>query len=106
MKCKNCKADNKMKSICDAGIACYVLRCGEYGCALNDKTVNKLLRMKAESIDVCKKTNGDRIRAMTNEELAEFLTTKHCVHKAPHCKETDCTQCWLDWLRGEADNGK
>ena len=51
MRCKNCKADNKMKSICDAGISCYVLRCGEYGCALNGKIVNKLLRMKAKPID-------------------------------------------------------
>lgn len=46
MKCKNCKADNKAAKICDAGIACYVLSCGEYGCALNGKTVDKLLRMK------------------------------------------------------------
>ena len=97
MKCKNCKADNKSESICDAGIACYVLRCGEYGCALIGKTVDTLLRMKKAA------TNYDRIIRKTPEELAEFLAEYRCVHKAPHCMETNCAQCWLDWLRQEVE---
>lgn len=93
MKCKNCKADNKSESICDAGIACYVLRCGEYGCALNGKTVDKLLRMKSSY------TNADRIRAMTDEELAEWLDNN--TYRFPIYKD------WLGWLKQEvsdADN--
>lgn len=88
MKCKNCKADNKSESICDAGIACYVLRCGEYGCALNGKTVDKLLRMKKAA------TNADRIRSMTDEELAEWLDNN--TYRFPMYKD------WMDWLRQEA----
>ena len=111
MKCKNCKAYNKMKSICDVGIACYMLRCGEYGCALNGKTVNKLLRMKDEPIDVCKKTNGDRFRAMTNDDLAGQFATWFC-RICDHCPIADkcdinkyecCCDVWLDWLKQEVE---
>lgn len=73
MKCKNCKADNKTESICDAGIACYVLWCGEYGCKLNGKTVDKLLRMKKAT------TNADRIRAMMDEELDKKRSNRKSV---------------------------
>ena len=55
-------------------------------------------------------TNADRLRAMSDEELAEFLAEYRCVHKAPHCRDANCVQCWLDWLKspvepGEVDNG-
>lgn len=46
-------------------------------------------------------TNADRIRAMTDEELAKILAEYRCVKKALHCMEVDCTQCWLDWLKQE-----
>lgn len=35
-------------------------------------------------------TNGDRIRAMSNEELAEFLEENSCP-----------PGCWLGWLKRE-----
>lgn len=38
------------------------------------------------------KTNADRIRAMTDEELAEWLE-KHCFQYG-----------WLDWLKREAND--
>ena len=52
-------------------------------------------------------TNADRIRSMTDEELADWLgvycngqTTqevgKPCVSGMGSCEE-----CWLDWLKGE-----
>lgn len=54
-------------------------------------------------------TNADLVRAMTDEELAEF-----CIWMCPpgydetgSC-EVDrerCYDCWLDWLRKEAQNG-
>ena len=59
--------------------------------------------------------NADRIRAMTDEELAEYLAPCACppirfnkntgdivcpVNKEP-C-ESDCKSCWLDWLKEEA----
>ena len=48
-------------------------------------------------------TRADRVRTMTDEELAEFLAEYRCAHKAPHCMEANCAPCWLDWLRQEAD---
>ena len=103
MKCKNCKADNKQELICDAGVACYVLRCGEYGCALNGKTVDRLLRMKKYV------TNADRLRRMSDEEFATAI----CKHDGCPFREAeddeclkyhyDCKACWLGWLRQEAE---
>ena len=51
-------------------------------------------------------TNADRIRAMTDEELAEFLNTvntEFCssvMGKSP-CRAENCP-CWLEWLKEEA----
>lgn len=48
-------------------------------------------------------TNADRIRAMSDEELAAFLDTinactcSYAMGKSP-CGGEDCP-CWLDWLK-------
>lgn len=52
-------------------------------------------------------TNADRIRAMSDEELASEmceLTKPNCPpkHGWKLCVESKCKQCWLDWLRQEA----
>lgn len=47
--------------------------------------------------------HADRLRAMTDAELAEFLAEYRCTNKAPHCMEANCAQCWLEWLRQEAE---
>ena len=53
------------------------------------------------------KTNADRIRAMTDEELAQFLDCIcKCVRYADYnwhdCTEyDDCNSCWHEWLRKE-----
>lgn len=47
-------------------------------------------------------TNADRIRAMSVEEMAVEMTAKGgCPHDCdtPDDMDTDCVQCWLDWLR-------
>lgn len=41
-------------------------------------------------------TNADRIRAMTDEELAEFLLWVEWNTVKPY---------WSDWLKQEVDNG-
>lgn len=58
-------------------------------------------------------TNADRIRAMTDEELAEFMR-KGCDDRecpdisfpadTPFAKDANneqCRKCWLDWLKQE-----
>lgn len=52
-----------------------------------------------------KKTNADDIRAMTDEELAEFLRnlTKEdrCAPECYYCEGKTCVEGWLEWLRKE-----
>ena len=57
-----------------------------------------------------KHTNADRIRAMTDEDLAEFLLGC-CPPEDPDCDKysieggggrRDCYRCRLDWLKQEA----
>lgn len=46
------------------------------------------------------KTNADRIRAMSNEELASFMKLKRsCPDETKHkgCV-LNCGDCWLEWL--------
>ena len=49
-------------------------------------------------------TNADRIRVMTDDELAEFLNGKNfCAHNFD-CEKgiRPCRECNLDWLKQEA----
>lgn len=55
-------------------------------------------------------TNGDRIRAMTDEGLAEkwwaWIDCGECPAR-PNCSmlHKDCKQFALDWLKKEVDDG-
>ena len=54
-------------------------------------------------------TNSDRIRSMTDEELAEFLaddwTCEHCTSaKDPnHCNNPNCQDGILEWLQQDSE---
>jgi hypothetical protein len=51
-------------------------------------------------------TNGDRIRAMTDEELADEMFAYICK-KVPMgwCEGYNCRECRLKWLKEEANDG-
>lgn len=56
-------------------------------------------------------THADRIRAFTDEELARFIVRKiQCPDGytsvfGPHCvEENGCEECWLEWLKKEAES--
>ena len=55
------------------------------------------------------KTNADRIRTMTDEELAQMFWEKAscelCKLKKQYCSD-DCKGTWLEWLKEEANDGK
>lgn len=64
-----------------------------------------------ELIDV-KMTNADRIRNMSDEELAEFLdivgedgiSSQYAdIPCDCCCEKTECSKCWKDWLQSEAE---
>ena len=52
-------------------------------------------------------TNADRIRAMTDEELARLFADENCgycrVHDFCFAKgcQINCEDVWLDWLKEE-----
>ena len=51
-------------------------------------------------------TNGDKIRAMSDEDLARFLSTHPilpatCDFYKPSC--AGCRKCWLEWLGQESE---
>lgn len=57
-------------------------------------------------------TNADRIRNMSDEELAEFLdivgedgiSSQVCdIPCDCCCEKTECSKCWEDWLQSEAE---
>lgn len=50
-------------------------------------------------------TNADRIRAMTDEELAKFIEdtgTAGCPNPARSCRAS-CRDCIMDWLQQTAE---
>lgn len=52
-------------------------------------------------------TNGDRIRSMSDEELAEAMRTSkdHMCHfcRNKYCTLEDCRKGYLKWLKQEAE---
>jgi hypothetical protein len=48
------------------------------------------------------KTNGDRIRNMTDEELANRFDDEICLMHMG-CHNINCIECALDWLKQEVD---
>lgn len=90
----------------------YILQDAEkYG--LKDGYIIMGVRHIESSVDFKPMTNADRIRQMTDEELAENICSRCCPEKDAfyNCvkinKKTfsweDCKRCWLDWLKQEVD---
>lgn len=50
-------------------------------------------------------TNGDWIRNMTDEELADFITNCGCYDHSRDCRAS-CKDCTMEWLKqaAEVDN--
>lgn len=54
------------------------------------------------------KTNSDRIRSMSDYELAKFIDDKCVCPPASECPKVcggDCVDCWLEWLQQPAERG-
>lgn len=61
-----------------------------------------------EHCDNIAPSNADRIRAMTDEELAEWIADiadhggGRCAPGCYDCTAKTCESAWLDWLREDA----
>ena len=53
-----------------------------------------------------KPTNADRIRSLTDEELAEEMgtTIDRCPPSSTICPKGGCQDCWLGWLKQEVES--
>lgn len=90
MKCKDCYARNG-EEICLIGKKSRMLVCGHYGCDLQARVVEK--RMGIEK----SQTNGDRIRSMPDEKLAEF------IWKNQNLNAKRSYSGWCEWLKQGED---
>lgn len=87
-----------------------------YNVGYSSYDVKTVLKYKEKYFEIVeeKETNADRIRSMTDEELAEILSS-YCVDKSLFNKcnlryilsdENVCKKCYLEWLRSESEVGK
>ena len=61
---------------------------------------------KATGKKFCGKTNAQKIRAMSDEEMAEFISSiPMCVGKDEdlNCEIDVCKECFLKWLQQPAE---
>ena len=65
------------------------------------------MKKQKEFVNPVPMTNADRIRAMSDEELAAELGIKQCPDKDrwQGCSG-DCEACWLEWLREPAEEAQ
>ena len=100
--------------VCWGTKECEACSCGgdEAKCDFYD-----YVRERAKSLSQ-KPTNADRLRAMTDEELATVFAYESCPDgkylECDECKmglydgdiDKACISCWLGWLTQETDNGE
>lgn len=89
------------------------------GATIKEVAINTVKKFAEEYINTLtdtSTTNADRIRSMTDEELAEFLLKVNTAYAEPcmigekDCKWEDypthdkgCKDCFLDWLQSEVE---
>lgn len=76
------------------------------------KTVLGFIDEYFEIVESKEQTNADKIRDMSDEELAEFLdivgedgiSSQYTdVPCDCCCEKTECSKCWKEWLQSEAE---
>lgn len=104
----------------------YYTDCGEYEYSMRfygkscgktrqygqkNRNAERKCKMEHEKCATCKPlTNGDKIRAMSDNELAVYLcNVRYCPTPSP-CDPTknynDCWDCWNEWLRSPVEESE
>ena len=75
------------------------------GCKVKEYNAICPLTNMAKPITEYKMTNADRIRAMSDEELAKIIEHELGCPVTGDCEKMykDCKACWLDWLQSPAE---
>ena len=99
--CPACGSGNYMRHLIGKNVGYLNVKCINCNSYFNFDELSK--RRIGKETAPKPATHYDLLIRKTPEEMAEFLTQYRCVHKAPHCKEANCKQCWLNWLKQEAE---
>ena len=90
----------------------YILRFGKlYRVEFPKSFLDKCQKVEIPNWEAIPVTNAQKIRSMTDEKLAEFLSEE--IFTIPECNrldvvtrcDEDCNRCWLEWLKEEATDG-
>ena len=72
--------------------------------------ITRRKNMRADKTTSKSYSNGEMIRHMSDEELAHYFSSWQCRPdyslSGEECLETDCTSCWLSWLKQDASEMK
>ena len=76
-----------------------------YGCKVKEYNAICPLTNMAKPITEYKMTNADRIRSMSDEELAKIMEHELGCPVTGDCAKMskDCKACWFDWLQQQAE---
>lgn len=103
--CPACGSGNYMRHLIGKNVGHMNMKCINCNSYFNFDELYK--RRIGEVLEPKTITNADRIRNMTDEELARWLDTVNsctcsfAMNKSP-CDAKKCP-CWLDWLKQVAD---
>ena len=78
-------------TVCNTG---YTLQPGDEGAIFNRT------RAIMDEVSAPPKTNADRIRQMTEDELAELVNSCVCNY-TDKCLDNDCEECGRKWVKAE-----
>jgi hypothetical protein len=105
--CPACGNANYMRHLIGKNVGHLDLKCINCNSYFNFDELYK--RRIGEALKPKPLTNADRIRAMSDEELAEQLSTKYCPNDSSYkqkcVEQVSCWSCWLGWLKKEVKDG-
>ena len=87
--CNSCESQDTCKIFEIMGDGMPITHCKNY------------IQTRRETVRV-KQTNADRIRSMSDEELAEFMQNEWL--DIAICNELNSAEKWLAWLRKESND--
>ena len=100
--CPACGNANYMRHLIGKNVGHLDLKCINCNSYFNFDELYK--RRIGEALRPKPITNADHIRGMTDKELAHTINDYFMGCPPVDCEDGGCEQCWLDWLKQEAND--
>ncbi len=103
--CPACGSGNYMRHLIGKNVGYLDMKCINCNSYFNFDELYK--RRIGEVLEQKPMTNGDKLRAMSDEELVEIFANNDCgycrIHDFCFAKGSaiNCEDVWLDWLKQE-----